>query len=161
MAEARRRKSSGMLAALLLAAALLPELEVALGAAGAVGPDAPDSTPLAFALRVRAGVELSDHFTLSAALLGMPGSEAQQTSCDVSCYGNGSFKAISGLALLRAHTAGDLQFFLEGGIGAGHLISLSGDDLFQNPAEHGRGALAYWLGGGGRWFAKRQVALGF
>jgi hypothetical protein len=40
------------------------------------------------------------------------------------------------------------------------LISVSADDLFENPAQHGRGGPAYLLAGGGRWFVSRQVALG-
>ena len=44
--------------------------------------------------------------------------------------------------------------------GVGHLISLSADDLFENPAQHGRGGPAYLLGAGGRWFAVRQLAIG-
>jgi len=96
-------------------------------------------------------------------VLGVAGSETARSFCGggAGCNMEASFRAISALATLRLHTAGDWQAFVEGGIGPGHLISESADDLFENPAQHGRGGAAFLLAGGGRWFVARQMALGF
>jgi len=148
-----------LIAALLIAAPVSVELEFA-GGVGWPSADAPQNGPTAPALMARAGADFLEHFTLSATLLGIPGPETALSFCGSPCRGNASFKAISGFAMLRVHTAGDLQLFVEGGIGPGHLISVSADDLFENPAQHGRGGPAYLAGGGARWFVARQAAIG-
>lgn len=148
--------------ALLAAASLLPEFEVVVGYASP-NADGFREGPLAPALGARAGIDFADHLTLSARVLGVAGPETSSSFCGGSggCRsGSASFRAISGFASLRLHTAGDLQGFIEGDLGVGHLISLSDNDLFENPAEHGRGGLAYQVGAGGRWFVTRGVALG-
>ena len=114
-------------------------------------------------LQARAGVDLFDHLSLGATLLGVPGREEPLSFCGggLSCYHNASFRAISGFASARLRTSGeDLKIFGEAGIGVGHLISLSEDDLFENPPLHGRVGLAYLLGFGGRLFVTRKVAVG-
>ena len=130
--------------ALLAAASLLPEFEVVVGYASP-NADGFREGPLAPALGARAGIDFADHLTLSARVLGVAGPETSSSFCGGSggCRsGSASFRAISGFASLRLHTAGDLQGFIEGDLGVGHLISLSDNDLFENPAEHGRGGLA-------------------
>lgn len=158
-----------LMAMLLIAAPISPEVEFA-GGIGWPSVEAPSNdVPAAPALMARVGADFFEHFAVSATLLGIAGRE---TSTSLSfcaggpitprcSTGNGSFKAISGLAMLRLHTAGELQLFGEGGIGPGHLISVSADDLFENPGQHGRGGLAYLFGGGARWFAAQHVTVGF
>jgi hypothetical protein len=149
-----------MLIALLLAAAPASlELDVAGGVALPLA-DTPQNGPGAPALQARAGADLFEHLTVSAALLGVAGAQTARPFCASPCKGNASFRAISGFLALRLHTAGDLQAFVEGGIGPGHLISVSPDDLFENPPQHGRGGPAYLVAVGGRGFVSRQLALG-
>jgi hypothetical protein len=151
-----------LLAVVLMAVPVSLELEIA-GGLGLPSADAPmRDAPAAPALQARAGADFYEHVSISLALLGIAGGETARSFCagGPGCNGNASFSAISGFATLRLHTAGDWQGFVEGGIGPGHLISLSGDALFENPALHGRGGPAYLLAGGGRWFVSRQVALG-
>jgi len=151
-----------LLAMLLLAAPVALELELAGGVA-LPSADAPQDGPAGPALQARAGADFFEHVTISAVLLGVVGEQTAASFCGGgggACRGNASFRAISGFVALRLHAAGDLQGFVEGGIGPGHLISLSADDLFENPAEHGRGGPAVLLAVGGRGFVSRQVALG-
>jgi len=154
-----------LIATLLIAAPISLELELAGGPGWPLGA-APYGAPVAPALMARAGADLFEHLTVSATLLGIAGPETPLSFCfNLSgggslCQGNASFKAISGLLTLRLHTAGDWQLFAEGGIGPGHLISVSADDLLENAAEHGRGGPAYLAGGGVRWFVAQQVPIG-
>jgi hypothetical protein len=71
-----------------------------------------------------------------------------------------AFRAISGLALVRLHTAGALQGFVEAGLGPGHVIALAAENHFENPPEAGRSGLSSWLGGGARWFVANGFNLG-
>jgi hypothetical protein len=135
-----------MLAIALLAAGAALELEISGGGAAPLDPEF-GSGPTSIASQARVGVDFADHVTVSGALFGVPGPEATRDSCGNNCNGNASFRALSGLAIVRLHSAGKLQGFLEGGLGAGKLSSLSADDLFENPAEHGRAGLSLWLGG--------------
>ena len=123
--------------------------------------DAPEDGPVAPALRLRVGADFDRHLTVAGTVLGIVGGEPERSFCGSYCGPNASFKAISGFASLRAHTPGDPQLFLEGGVGLGHLISVSAEELFENPAQHGRVGPAFFVGGGGRWFGGGQhVALG-
>jgi hypothetical protein len=140
-----------------LLAALPIELELAGGAAFSREFEEPPPAPC---LKVRAAVHLLDYLAMGASLLGVPGSEPQRRFCGSPCRGNASFKAIAGFASLRLHSTGDFQMFAEGGLGIGHLISLSSDDLFEDPPLRGRGGPAYLAGGGARLFVARNVALG-
>ena len=133
-----------LLAMLLLAVPVSLELEVA-GGFGQPFAAASHNGPTTPALQVRAGADFFEHLTISAALLGIVGGETGAPLCGGRCTGNASFRAMSGFATLRLHGAGDWQAFVEGGIGPGHLISVSADDLFENPAQHGRGGPAYLL----------------
>ena len=144
-----------MFAVLALIAAVPLELELSGGPISTldVGPGAP-------ALMARVAVDLLDHLSLGASLLGVTGGEPQRTSCGSPCRGNASFQAISGLASLRLHTAGPLQAWLEGGAGIGHLISLSGDDLFEAPPIRGRSGPAFLIGIGLRKALTPVIAFG-
>lgn len=149
-----------LLAILLVAASVTPEFEISAGAA-TPSPSAPSNGgPFAPALGLRAGLGLSDYFTLSASLLGVVGGSNDRVYCGGGCNGQASFSALTGLASLRLHTPGDVQAFLEGGVGVGVLRSLSSDDLFENPTEHGRLGPAFFVGAGVRWFPTRKVSIG-
>ena len=152
-----------ILALLLATASVSPEFELTAGAASP-DPGAPSNTgPLAPALGARAGVSF-EHLTLSAFLLGVAGGSTGEGFCGGSggfCrYGQTSFSAMSGFATLRLHTSGNVQGFIEGGAGAGQLKSLSSNDLFENPAQHGRLGPAFFLAAGARWFPTRRVSVG-
>src|SRR5256885_7439285 len=114
-----------VLALLLMATAPVSlELEVAGGFAQP-SADAPQNGPTTPALQARVGADFLEHVTVSATVLGIPGRETARSFCGggAGCNMEASFRAISAFATLRLHTAGDLQAFVEGGIGPGHLIS--------------------------------------
>jgi hypothetical protein len=142
-----------MIAAIVLAAAVSPEFELSVGPGVSLDPISPVS---ALALHGGVGVDLLEHLTLGASLLGIPGSEPNNSP------GPPLFKAISGFASLRVHSSGDLQFFAEGGAGVGHLIVLSRNDTYyqESPPLRGGGGAALLLGGGLRYFVSRGVAAG-
>ncbi len=148
-----------MIGLILLLAAPALELEASGGVAVPLAPY-PATGPIAGALQLRAGLDFFDHLTVSAALLGVPGSDAQNTQCGLCFAQSPTFKAISGLGIVRYHTGGDLQAFAELGVGVGHLISLSDADYFENPPLSGHAGPAFLLGGGGRWFVSQGLALG-
>ena len=141
-----------MLVALLLLAAPVGEIEASTGVALADASGIP--------LMLRAGVAPIDYLTISAAFLGIPGSEPDRKTCGSPFPGNGAFKAVSGFVIFRAHTTGTVQGFFDAGIGIGHLIRLSADDLFENPAYEGRAGPAYWLGAGLRGVTASGLTIG-
>jgi hypothetical protein len=148
-----------MIGVLLLAAAF--ELEAAGGVAFPSPPKPSVVVSKAAAIQLRGGIDFLDHLTLSAAILGVPGSDAQPPSqCGNPCYRQETFKALSGFAIARLHTSANLQAFADLGIGVGHLINLSGDDYFENPPLGGQTGPAFLLGGGGRWFVGGGIAIG-
>jgi len=61
---------------------------------------------------------------------------------------------------VRLRTSGDFQWWAEGGIGTGHLISLQIDDSFEHPPRRGHAGPAFRLAGGIRYFVADQLALG-
>jgi hypothetical protein len=122
-------------------------LALQLGAGYGVGTDFGSNTHPGIPIRVGVDGQVSEGFSLSLSLLDVPGSKPAQTSCASPCPGNGSFAAISGLATMRWTLE---TFFVEGGAGIGHLITLSSGDLFQNPVLHGRGSFSWVFGGGAK-----------
>ena len=145
--------------ALLLIAAPAIEVEASSGVAIA-DPNSPLEGAWGIPVMFRAGVALIDELTLSAAFLAVPGDESTSTSCGGPCHGNAAFKAVSGFAILRGHTKGTIQVFGDAGIGIGHLIRVSADDLFENPAKEGRAGPAYWLGAGLRGVTAQGLTIG-
>jgi len=152
-----------LLVFLIAAAPVSLEMELAGGIALPIADVTQDAPPPAPALQARAGADFFDHVTVSAVLLGIAGPETSQSFCaggGGACKGNASFRAVSGFVAVRLHLSSDAQPFLEAGIGPGKLISVSADDLFENPAQHGSAGPAYLIGLGGRVFVSRQLALG-
>jgi len=143
-----------IIAALL---ALLVELGLSAGPGFA---DAQTETVKAPMLRARVGVDLIGNLSLNATLLGAAGREPSRTVCGSPCLGNLSLRAISGFASLRFHNSGELQGFVELGLGIGRLINLSSDDLFEKPAIRGRGGFSMLVAAGARWFVLRSIGLG-
>ena len=121
---------SGVL--ILLALLALP---IELGfSAGPAFADAGESVTSPM-LRARLGVDVAEHLSLNAAILGAAGgSEPSRVFCGGPCAQSPSFRAIAGHLSLRFRSLGEVQGFGEVGVGAGHLINLSGADLFENPA---------------------------
>jgi hypothetical protein len=145
--------------AIAVAVAAALEIEVAGGVAKPLDPEY-GAGPATAGLHARAGVDFFDHVTLSLGLLGMPGPTGRETFGDFTFDRGAAFHAISGLALLRLHSAGRVQGFVEGGLGPGHLISLAAEEHFENPPEHGRSGISFWLGAGGRCFVTNGFAVG-
>ena len=154
-----------MILALLLAVmSAYPDFEATVG--GAV-PDVPPPNrggPTAPLLGLRAGFHASDHLTLSGAFLGVLGPTTEGGFCGggSNCNSSGAFSAISWLGLLRLHTAGDLQGFIEGGVGGGKLKSWSpsDSDRLENPTLHGRVGPVLFVGAGARYFVARTIPVG-
>jgi len=71
-----------------------------------------------------------------------------------------AFSATAALLTVRLRTSGDFQWWAEGGIGTGHLISLQIDDSFEHPPRRGHAGPAFRLAGGIRYFVADQLALG-
>ena len=152
-----------LMAALLLAAGVVTELETSAGAARPTfdggGYNSGDPGSLAPAFTARYGVDVGQ-LTLSAAFLGVAGSGSKNPLCVSECIESGSFQAFSGLALLRLHSEGTVQLYVEGGGGIGRVIDLSGDHPTGIPGLRGKVGPSFWLGAGGRWFVTRQAAIG-
>jgi hypothetical protein len=147
-----------MILALLLLAAPAVDVEASTGLA--IGDFNSSGGSWGIPLMLRAGVAPIDYLTISAVVLGIPGSEPDLKTCGTTCPGNAAFKAVSGFAMLRGHTGGTLQVLVDAGIGIGHLIRLSSDDLFENPAYEGRAGPAYWLGAGLRGVSASGLTIG-
>jgi hypothetical protein len=145
----------------LIAALLSLPIEIGLSA-GPGYADAQTEYVNAPMLRARVGVDLIENLSFNATLLGAAGSERARTFCSNPplCRGSAGLRGISGLATVRLRNEGDLQGFVELGAGVGHLIYLSADEQFENPAKRGRGGLSLMLAAGGRWFVSRNLALG-
>lgn len=142
-----------MIAAIVLAAAVSPEIELSLGPGVSLAPISPVA---AVALQAAVGVNLREHWTLGASLLGIPGRGPSNSP------GPSSFQAIAGFASLRLHSSGNLQFFAEGGAGVGQVISLTMNDSYyqESPPLSGSSGVAFLLGGGFRYFVSPGVAAG-
>ena len=111
---------------------------------------------------LRGAVEISpvEHFGLGLTVLDVPGSSPSMESCGSPCSGYGSFSAISGLLTARWYAGQQWRWYLEGGAGVGHLVSLANDDLFEHPALHGSGGFAWLLGFGVRRHVGDHAAIG-
>ena len=129
---------------MLLALPLALQIGLGLGVGTDLGQTSQTAIP------IRAGVEWtpSADLALGVSLLDVPGSSDDSGA---------SFAAVSGLATIRWQPN---WFFLEGGVGAGHLITFSSADQVENPPEHGRGGFAWLAGLGGKWNVADHVAVG-
>src|SRR4051812_34751185 len=126
----------GLLAALaLLAAPVVPELELQFGYAHGTDLQLDGG---ALALGIRLGVDVFDHFTLSARVARASGNEVPESATNPSAQA--AFSGWQALGELRAHTAGQLQLHAAVAAGAaqlnswkpalGETQSLSGDPAF-------------------------------
>lgn len=142
-----------MLAVLIAAAVSRPvaiELEAAAGIARPYEDRFIDfSYDLAPIFHLRAGVDLRDHVGLSLSLISANGGQGSSNPFPL----QPAFAAWAALATLRFHSAGDFQFFIEGGLGPGHLIRLQVNDpaeLEDHPPFSGTAALAWRVAAGVR-----------
>src|SRR4051812_49781471 len=101
-----------MLAIALVVAAVSLEIEVAGGVAKPLDPEYGEG-PASVGLQARAGFDFLDHVTLSLGLLGIPVPTGRETIGNFTFESGAAFQAISALALLRLHSAGRVQGFLE------------------------------------------------
>lgn len=149
-----------MLFAIVLLVALgSPELELSAGLANPSFDATPGSGPATPVFNLRAGLDLGN-LTLSLGGLAVAGISGGDDPCFTTCDQNGSFKALSALGLVRLHTSGTLQLYVEGGAGVGRLFSLSEAHTREDPVKHGRLGPSLWLGGGGRWLVSKRAVIG-
>ena len=138
---------------LIAFAGALAEFELGAGLARSLEPlyYSDDGYPTAAALYGRLAIDLPDHLSAGVGFVGIPGREASK---DLPCCGSNSgaaaFKAAAGFALLRLHTAGDLQLWAEAGAGPGHLISLQENNSFEHPPLRGHSGPAFLIATGVR-----------
>src|SRR5256885_500873 len=136
------------LAALLLAVAPDVNVELELGGGFAHplqgSPDTSGGYPFAApALQSRVAVDFSDQLSCGAMFLAVVGGEApNRIFASFNTPGPKAFKATSLLSSLRVHSPGSLQYWVEGGLGVGHLISLSTENAFEHAPLRGHAGLS-------------------
>jgi len=126
------------------------ELEAAVGIARPYEPGFTDfSYDLAPIFKLQAGVDFDDHVALSLSFVSAKGPEGTADRFPF----QPAFAGWAGLVNLRLHSSGNFQFFVEGGLGPGHLIRLQENSLIDSedhPPFSGRGALAWRIATGVR-----------
>jgi hypothetical protein len=138
------------------------ELELAGGVAHslerAYETDYPRWTPM---VQGRLGVGLLDHLSLGGSFLAVLGGEApNKVACCGTDSGNQAFKATAGFVSLRLHSGQMPQYWVEAGLGPGHLISLQTESAFEHPPLRGRGGLCARIAAGLRWTLGQNGLLG-
>ena len=145
-----------MLCALAILAAGFPpvELELAGGAAHTLeGNYTSHEYPfLKPALQARVAVDFLSQLSLGASFLAVIGGEApNRVACCLYDSGNQAFSATAALASLRYRFSGTPQFWGEGGLGTGHLISLQTESAFEHAPLRGHAGFCARLAAGLRW----------
>jgi hypothetical protein len=131
-----------VLCALALLAAGFPpvELELAGGMAHSLesspeGSDYPSLKPL---VQARVAVDFQNQLSLGGSFLAVIGGEApNRAACCGSDSGNQAFSATAALVSLRYRFSGTPQYWVEAGLGTGHLISLQTENSFEHPPLRG------------------------
>lgn len=103
------------------------------------------------ALQGRAAIDLFERVSFDARFLALLGGEAPRL---YDTKGDGAFKAVASLAVARLHSRTTPQFWIDAGLGVGHLISLQQNFSDESPPLRGRAGLAALLGTGVRVTAK-------
>ena len=154
-----------VLAALLLA--LSPDVNVELELGGGFAhplepsPEASGGYPLAApVIQSRLALDLGDALSCGATFLAAPGGEAANRISSVPDTQNRAFKATALLFSLRVHSSGRLQFWGEGGLGIGHLISLQTENSFEHAPLRSHAGLSARLAGGIRSAVGKRLLLG-
>jgi hypothetical protein len=114
------------------------------------------------ALQSRLAVDYSDLLSLGATFLAVMGGEAvnRASAWPGNVGGNRAFKATALLFSLRVHSSGSPQFWAEGGLGVGQLISLQTDKTLEHAPLRGHAGLATRLATGLRWALGERFLLG-
>jgi hypothetical protein len=95
-----------------------------------------------------------------ATFLAVMGGEAANRVSGVPDTGNKAFKATALLFSLRLHSPGSLQYWVEGGLGVGHLISLQTDNSLEHAPLRGHAGLSGRMAAGLRSSVGRRFLLG-
>src|SRR5205814_10079377 len=74
--------------------------------------------------------------------------------------GSHAFSATAGVVSVRFHSVGAPQYWIEGGLGLGHLISLQTESAFEHPPLRGHTGLSVRVSTGLRWAASDNFLLG-
>lgn len=143
-----------MLALLAAAAAVSTpvaiELEAGVGIARPYEDRFADfSYDVAPSFKLRAGVDFVDHVGLSLSFVSANGPEGSGEPLPF----QPAFAAWAALVDVRLHSSGDFQFFVDGGLGPGHLIRLQENNLIDSedhPPFSGTAALAWRVAAGVR-----------
>jgi hypothetical protein len=143
-----------MLALIAVAAAVSTpvaiEFEAAVGIARPYEDGFKDfSYDLAPIFNLRAGVDFVDHVGLSLSFVSANGPQGSGNPFPF----QPAFAAWAAFVNLRLHSSGDLQLFVEGGVGPGHLIRLQENNLIDSqdhPPFSGTAALAWRVATGVR-----------
>jgi hypothetical protein len=129
------------------------ELELGSGVAHSLETYRSTSYPLVTpTLQGRVAVRVHDRLSLGGSFLAVIGGEARNgVACCGPDSGNQAFTATAALLSLRYHFPGDApRWWMEGGAGIGHLISLQTDSASEHPPLRGRagvsGRMAFGLG---------------
>ena len=153
-----------VLAALLLALSdVNVELELGGGFAHPLqgSPDTSGGYPLAApVLQSRLALDISDTVSGGATFLAVMGGEAANRVSGVPDTGNKAFKATALLFSLRLHSPGSLQYWVEGALGVGHLISLQTDNSLEHAPLRGHAGLSARLAAGIRSSVGKRFLLG-
>ena len=155
-----------VLAALLLG--LAPDVNVELELGGGFAhplqgsPDTSGGYPFAEpALQSRVAVDFSDQLSCGATFLAVVGGEApNRIFASFNTPGPKAFKATALLFSLRVHSPGSLQYWVEGGLGVGHLISLQTENAFEHAPLRGHAGLSGRMAAGLRSSIGRRFLLG-
>jgi hypothetical protein len=154
-----------VLCALALLAAGFPpvELELDAGAAHTLEGDYSyhEYPFLKPALQARVGLNVHEHLSVGASFLAVIGGEAaNRPGCCGTNTGNQAFSATAAFIALRYLSVGMPQYWIEGGIGTGHLISLQTENSDEHPPLRGHAGLSGRIATGVRWPMSKNVLLG-
>jgi len=139
------------------------ELELAGGLAHPLFEDYADHqyplvTPVA---QARVAVDFLSRLSLGGSFLAVIGGEApNRAGCCGRDSGNAAFSATALLLSLRYQSEGKPQYWVEGGMGTGHLISLQTDNSSEHPPLRGHAGICARIATGARWAVARNLRLG-
>jgi hypothetical protein len=112
-------------------------------------------------VQARAALNLAPRLSVGAMFLAVIGGEAEnRTACCNVTTGHQAFSATATLLTLRLRSSGPVQFWAEGGLGTGHLISLQTNDAFEHPPLRGHAGVAFRAAAGVRYAGPDAPVLG-
>jgi hypothetical protein len=113
------------------------------------------------AIQARIAFGILEHLSLGGSFLAVIGGEApNRVACCGSDSGNQAFSATAAIASLRLHSGGTPQYWVEGGLGTGHLISLQTENSFEHPPLRGHAGVCARIATGLRWTIRENLLLG-